>query len=194
MYLLPSSILLLLSAPFALTSVSTITVSETAPATPTSTSYTNDQTFQSDMLAATNFYRSEHGVAAVTWNATSAQYALNWSSKCVFKHSVCIYLLSSLSVHLFPHLDARADMKPRADRPAKIWQQATRTRAPQSTHGVSKESSITGLNRGLAKRRDISHSWFGAIPRVLAVEGRIARAKIVSSSQVHFQTEEGSNN
>jgi len=87
MYLLPTSIALLLYTGSTLASVSTVTVSATAPATPTSTSYTSDSAFQSDMLSATNFYRNEHGVAALTWNATSAKYAANWSSKCNFEHS-----------------------------------------------------------------------------------------------------------
>jgi len=83
----PTSLMLLISAPLALAAVSTVTVSATSPATPTSTSYTNNQTFENDMLAATNFYRSEQGVAAVTWNDTSAKYAQNWSNGCVFQHS-----------------------------------------------------------------------------------------------------------
>jgi len=87
MHLLPTSTALLLSAGTALASVSTIVVTQSAPPAPTSTSYTSDQGFQNDILAATNFYRSEHGVAAVTWNATSAKYAVNWSSKCNFAHS-----------------------------------------------------------------------------------------------------------
>jgi hypothetical protein len=90
MHFLPTSLMLLYAGTAALASVSTITVSATAPvAQPTSTSYTSDSSFQNDMLSATNFYRSEHGVAALTWNATSAKYALNWSSNCNFEHSVC---------------------------------------------------------------------------------------------------------
>jgi len=91
MYLLPTSIALLLFARTALAAVSTTIVTMTTPPTPTSTSYTNDQDFQNDMLAATNFYRSEHNVSAVTWNTTSAKYALNWSSKCNFVHSVSLH-------------------------------------------------------------------------------------------------------
>jgi uncharacterized protein YkwD len=91
MHLLPTSIALLLFARTALADVSTTIVTMTTPPTPTSTSYTNDQDFQNDMLAATNFYRSEHNVSAVTWNTTSAKYALNWSSKCNFVHSVSLH-------------------------------------------------------------------------------------------------------
>jgi uncharacterized protein YkwD len=93
MHLLPTSTALLLSAGTALASVSTIVVTQSAPPAPTSTSYTSDQGFQNDILAATNFYRSEHGVAAVTWNTTSAKYAVNWSSKCNFAHSVRLLFL-----------------------------------------------------------------------------------------------------
>jgi len=90
MHLLPSSLVLLLFASTALADVSTTIITMTAPPVPASTSYTNDQTFQNDMLAATNFYRSEHGVAPLAWNATSAKYAVNWSSACNFVHSVSI--------------------------------------------------------------------------------------------------------
>jgi uncharacterized protein YkwD len=88
MHLLPTNIALLLFAHTALADVSTTIVTMTTPPTPTSTSYASDQDFQNAMLAATNFYRSEHNVSAVTWNTTSAKYALNWSSNCNFEHSV----------------------------------------------------------------------------------------------------------
>lgn len=88
MHLLATCLTLSLFAGTALASASTVVVTMSAPPAPTSTSYTSDQGFQNDILAATNFYRSEHGVAPVTWNATSAKHALNWSSKCNFEHSV----------------------------------------------------------------------------------------------------------
>ena len=86
MHLLPFSLLLLV--PSTLAAVSTITVTSAAPVS-TSSSYTNDADFQSQILAATNFYRMEQDVAAVTWNASIAAYAQKWSDACVFKHSVC---------------------------------------------------------------------------------------------------------
>jgi len=76
--------------PSALAAVSTITVTSAAPVS-TSSSYENDADFQSEILAATNFYRMEQGVAAVTWNQSMATYAQKWSDACVFKHSVCIF-------------------------------------------------------------------------------------------------------
>jgi hypothetical protein len=108
MHLLPTSIALVLYAGTALADVSTTVVTMTAAPLPTSTSYLNNQDFQNDMLAATNFYRSEHGVASLTWNTTSAQYAVNWSSKCNFAHSV---RFSSFPLFfLFPsHLRQEAD-------------------------------------------------------------------------------------
>jgi uncharacterized protein YkwD len=94
MHLLPASIVLLLYAGTALSqTVSTVVVTMAAPQS-TSPSYTSDQTFQNDMLAATNFYRSEHGAAALTWNDTSATYAASWSSKCNFVHSVSLSLFA----------------------------------------------------------------------------------------------------
>jgi uncharacterized protein YkwD len=95
MHPLVTSIALLLFAHTALADVSTTVVTMTSPSTPTSTSYTSDQDFQNDMLAATNFYRSEHNVTAVTWNTTSAKYALDWSSNCNFEHSVSLQSLNS---------------------------------------------------------------------------------------------------
>ena len=92
MHLLPTSLALLLFAHTALADISTTIVTMTTPPTPTSTSYTNDQAFQNAILAATNFYRGEHNVSAVTWNSTSANYALSWSSKCNFDHSVSLPL------------------------------------------------------------------------------------------------------
>jgi uncharacterized protein YkwD len=61
----------------------------------TSSSYENDADFQSQILAATNFYRMEQDVAPVTWNDSCATYAQKWSDACVFKHSVCILPLPS---------------------------------------------------------------------------------------------------
>ncbi|KAE9381276.1 PR-1-like protein [Stipitochalara longipes BDJ] len=87
MHFLPTSLVFLLFAGTALAKVSTTIVTMTAPPVPASTSYTSDQDFQNDILAATNFYRSEHGVAPLTWNATSAKYAADWSSNCNFVHS-----------------------------------------------------------------------------------------------------------
>lgn len=39
------------------------------------------------MLAAHNFYRSEHNASALTWNTTSAKYGANWAAQCMFKHT-----------------------------------------------------------------------------------------------------------
>jgi hypothetical protein len=107
MHLLPTSIALLLCAGTALADVSTMVVTMTAAPLPTSTSYLNNQDFQNDMLAATNFYRSEHGVAPLTWNATSAQYAVDWSSKCNFVHSVRLHRFPSF-LPFSSHLEARS--------------------------------------------------------------------------------------
>lgn len=71
--------------------ISTITITVSSPAIPTSTSYTNDAAFKSAMLAAHNFYRREHNVSDLAWNDTSAAYASRWAGNCVFKHSVSIY-------------------------------------------------------------------------------------------------------
>jgi hypothetical protein len=97
---LPLSLpLILLLLPSTLAAVSTITVTSAAPVS-TSSSYENDADFQSEILAATNFYRMEQGVAAVTWNASMATYAQKWSDACVFKHSVCTFPLPLLKLIL----------------------------------------------------------------------------------------------
>lgn len=108
--LLPTSLALLALShkAFASPAVSTVTISATAPATPTSTSYTSDSDFQSAMIAAHNFYRSEHNASALTWNDTSAKYAANWASKCNFKHSVSFpYSLLPLVLALQNNADTR---------------------------------------------------------------------------------------
>jgi len=84
--LLPTSLLLLLTQNVLSTpAASTITVS--SPPAPTSTTYTSDTTFRNSILDAHNFYRDEHNASALTWNTTSAAYALDWASKCQFQHT-----------------------------------------------------------------------------------------------------------
>lgn len=84
-----STPLLGLLALLTISEAATITSTVTQSATPqaTSTSYTSDTTFETDILAAHNFYRSEHSASALTWNSTSAKTATSWSSACAFKHS-----------------------------------------------------------------------------------------------------------
>jgi len=88
---LPAALLLILSAFLESTqAVSTITVTSKPTATPvpsTDSSYTNAATFKADMIAAHNFYRSEHNASALVWNDTSARFGSAWAGKCVFKHT-----------------------------------------------------------------------------------------------------------
>lgn len=79
--------LMLLALPAAL-AVNITVVTVTAPPAPASTSYTDDTTFQDDMLVAHNFYRTEHGVKGLTWNDTSAKIGADYSEACNFVHSV----------------------------------------------------------------------------------------------------------
>ncbi|PBP17328.1 extracellular SCP domain protein Pry1 [Diplocarpon rosae] len=82
-----SGLSLLLSASYVLVAtVSTVTAAAAAPP-PTSSSYTDPATFRKNILDAHNFYRGEHGVHDVAWNATSATYAANWAKACNFAHS-----------------------------------------------------------------------------------------------------------
>ncbi|KAH6671087.1 CAP domain-containing protein [Halenospora varia] len=80
----------LLQVPSALAAniVSTITLTGSAAVpTVTSTTFIDDKTFKNDMLVAHNFYRAQHGAAALVWNDTSAKYAADWAKGCVFEHS-----------------------------------------------------------------------------------------------------------
>ncbi|KAM3077605.1 hypothetical protein ACMFMG_006939 [Clarireedia jacksonii] len=86
MHALTSLSLFLLLTPFTRAG-STKTITASATPQPTSSSYTSDSEFESDMLKAHNFYRSEHNVSNLIWNDTSADYARNWSRGCVFEHS-----------------------------------------------------------------------------------------------------------
>ncbi|EPE29114.1 PR-1-like protein [Glarea lozoyensis ATCC 20868] len=52
-----------------------------------STSYTDENIFQQDVLAAHNFYRRQHNASALVWNDTSAKVAGSWVKGCAFKHS-----------------------------------------------------------------------------------------------------------
>jgi len=81
-----SLLALLLTSSTAVLAASTVTVS--AAPTPTSTSYTDDATFEKDMLEAHNFYRGQHNASSLSWNDTSAKVAEGWSEGCEFEHSV----------------------------------------------------------------------------------------------------------
>lgn len=79
---------------------STITVTATTTETtsaysPTSSSYTSNSTFQTDMLVAHNFYREEQDAPALSWNDTSAAYAVRWAERCEFVHSVSFFFVLS---------------------------------------------------------------------------------------------------
>ncbi|ATZ46294.1 hypothetical protein BCIN_01g09180 [Botrytis cinerea B05.10] len=83
---MPINLLLLIPLATAKT-ITVTTVTESAISQPTSTSYTSDSQFQSDMVAAHNFYRGEQNVSNLEWNDTSAKIARDWSKRCVFEHS-----------------------------------------------------------------------------------------------------------
>lgn len=96
----------LLQVPSALAAniVSTITLTGSAAVpTVTSTTFIDDKTFKNDMLVAHNFYRAQHGAAALVWNDTSAKYAADWAKGCVFEHSVsCTSHSLSLTLKEYP--------------------------------------------------------------------------------------------
>jgi uncharacterized protein YkwD len=62
-----------------------------------STSYTDADIFQQDVLAAHNFYRKQHNASDLVWNVTNAKVAGSWVKGCAFKHSVRLLSSSSLS-------------------------------------------------------------------------------------------------
>jgi hypothetical protein len=53
----------------------------------TSSQYTSSSEFQSSLLYAHNFYRTQHNATSLTWNTTSATFAASWASPCNFQHS-----------------------------------------------------------------------------------------------------------
>ena len=70
------------------TVVATVTVqSPSVTSIPDTTSYTNPENLQTDILNSTNFYRFEHNATALAWNASLASYAQSWASHCRWKHS-----------------------------------------------------------------------------------------------------------
>ena len=50
--------------------------------------YANDQTFQDQMMNATNFWRNNYGAKPVTWDATLASFANTQMAACIFDHTV----------------------------------------------------------------------------------------------------------
>jgi hypothetical protein len=70
------------------TVVATVTVRPSSvPSVPDTTSYTNSENLQADILNSTNFYRYEHNATALTWNSSLASFAQSWASHCRWKHS-----------------------------------------------------------------------------------------------------------
>lgn len=76
------------------TRTSTITkiISSTSTPTALSLSYTSDKAFRSSVLNSTNFYRNQHNATALKWNDSLAFHAGHYAEKCLWKHSVCLYL------------------------------------------------------------------------------------------------------
>ena len=52
-------------------------------------SYTDQKQFQDIMLERHNFHRKIHSVPLVSWDDKLADFALNYSQQCDWKHSVC---------------------------------------------------------------------------------------------------------
>jgi uncharacterized protein YkwD len=55
-----------------------------------SSSFLNDNEFQSAVLNSTNTIRQQHNATALAWNSTLVSYAQNWSERCRPKKSVSI--------------------------------------------------------------------------------------------------------
>jgi Cysteine-rich secretory protein family len=70
------------------TVVATVTVQPpSVTSVPDTTSYTNSENLQADILNSTNFYRYEHNATALTWNSSLASFAQSWASHCHWQHS-----------------------------------------------------------------------------------------------------------
>ena len=55
--------------------------------------------FEYKMLQASNWYRSQHGANALSWDQGLADYAANHASYCTRNHSVRIQLTSQFTIH-----------------------------------------------------------------------------------------------
>jgi recyclin-1 len=83
-----ASLLELLPRAVQTTVVATVTVQPASvTSVPDTTSYTNANNLQADILNSTNFYRYEHNATALSWNASLASYAQSWASRCQWQHS-----------------------------------------------------------------------------------------------------------
>jgi hypothetical protein len=70
------------------TVVATVTVQPpSVTSAPDTSSYTNANKLEVDILNSTNFYRYEHNATELTWNASLASYAQSWASRCQWQHS-----------------------------------------------------------------------------------------------------------
>lgn len=65
----------------------TVTITQAAPTTPESASYTDATDLRTSVLNSTNFYRYEHSANFLYWNSSLASYAQNWANKCQWEHS-----------------------------------------------------------------------------------------------------------
>ncbi|KAL4972582.1 CAP domain-containing protein [Aspergillus desertorum] len=100
---LPTLLLLLLPhAIFAAETTVIVTIIETATATatalttmtpkvPQDPSYTSPSQLKSSILTTTNAYRAAYNAAALSWNETLADYAMNWAKGCRRAHSSGLY-------------------------------------------------------------------------------------------------------
>jgi len=83
-----ASLLELLPRAVQTTVVATVTVPPASvTSVPDTTSYTNANNLQTDILNSTNFYRYEHNATGLTWNTSLASYAQAWASRCQWQHS-----------------------------------------------------------------------------------------------------------
>ena len=55
-------------------------------------SVTHDAAFQKTMVDKHNAFRLEHNAQPLTWNKTLADYAADWADKCIFEHSVSLFI------------------------------------------------------------------------------------------------------
>lgn len=71
---------------------STVIVTTETPSSPQPPSYTSAKDFKDTVLLASNRYRSEHQAIHLVWNETLTDYALDWAKRCIWKHSVRVYI------------------------------------------------------------------------------------------------------
>lgn len=87
MYIISSTILLILATGAARLTAAYPQASSSSPPVSEQPDYVNDTTFRNAMLGSTNAYRLQHNAQIVLWHPTLVNYAQGWTNQCRWAHS-----------------------------------------------------------------------------------------------------------